>query len=41
MTKEAGTFAGQKGTDEARSNVVELLRAKGNLVRVEPYRHKV
>lgn len=41
MTKEAGTFAWQKGTAEARSNIVELLRAKGNLVRVEPYRHKV
>jgi valyl-tRNA synthetase len=41
MTKEAGTFAWQKGTDEARSNIVELLRSKGNLVRVEPYKHKV
>lgn len=41
MTKEAGTFAGQLGTGEARENIVELLRAKGNLVRVEPYTHKV
>ncbi|GAB0174793.1 MAG: valine--tRNA ligase [Candidatus Altimarinota bacterium] len=41
MTKEAGTFAGLKGIEEARSNIVELLRAKGNLVRVEPYKHKV
>jgi valyl-tRNA synthetase len=41
MTKEAGTFAWQKGTEEARSNVVELLRSKGNLVRIEPYKHKV
>jgi valyl-tRNA synthetase len=41
MNKEAGTFAGQLGTEEARENIVELLRAKWNLVRVEPYRHKV
>lgn len=41
MTKEAGTFAGQLATETARENIVELLRAKGNLVRVEPYTHKV
>jgi valyl-tRNA synthetase len=41
MTKEAWAFEGQKATEEARSNIVELLRAKGNLVRTEPYRHKV
>ena len=41
MTAEAGPFAGQKGTEEARSNIVELLRSKGNLVKVEPYTHKV
>lgn len=41
MTKESGTFKWQKATEEARANIVELLRAKGNLVRIEPYRHKV
>lgn len=41
MTAEAGPFAGQKGTEEARGNIVELLRSKGNLVRIEPYTHKV
>jgi valyl-tRNA synthetase len=41
MTKEAGTFEWQIATEEARSNIVELLRAKGNLVKIEPYRHKV
>ena len=41
MNKEAWTFAGQKADREWRENVVELLRAKGNLVRIEPYTHKV
>jgi valyl-tRNA synthetase len=41
MNKEAGTFAGQLATEEARENIVELLRSKWNLVRIEPYRHKV
>lgn len=41
MTEEAGIFAGQYGSGEARDNIVELLRAKGNLVKVEPYTHTV
>lgn len=41
MTSEAGMFAGQNAIDEARNNIVELLKSKGNLVKVEPYRHKV
>lgn len=41
MNKEAWTFVGQKADKEWRENVVELLRAKGNLVRIEPYIHKV
>lgn len=41
MSPEAGPFAGQRATEEARNNIVELLRAKGNLVKVEPYTHKV
>ncbi len=41
MNKEAGTFAGQKADTDARENIVELLRSKGNLVRIEPYKHKV
>ncbi len=41
MTKEAGIFAGLVATGEARSNIVELLRSKGNLVKIEPYTHKV
>lgn len=41
MSPEAGPFAGQRATEEARNNIVELLRAKGNLVKVEPYMHKV
>lgn len=40
MTKEAGIFAGQD-TLTARENIVELLKSKGNLVKVEPYTHKV
>jgi valyl-tRNA synthetase len=41
MNKEAWTFYGQKGDKEGRENIVELLRAKWNLVRIEPYKHKV
>lgn len=41
MTLEAGIFAGQDSTTEARNNIVELLKSKGNLVKVEPYTHKV
>ena len=41
MTKEAGSFAGQVAAEEARNNIVELLRAKWNLVKIEPYTHKV
>lgn len=40
MTVDAGIFAGQD-TMTARQNIVELLRSKGNLVKVEPYAHKV
>ncbi len=40
MTKEAGIFAGQDVLT-ARENIVELLKSKGNLVKVEPYMHKV
>lgn len=40
MTKEAWIFAWQDA-ETARANIVELLRAKGNLVKVEPYIHKV
>lgn len=41
MTKEAGIFEGLKAEKEARENIVELLRTKGNLVKIEPYTHKV
>jgi valyl-tRNA synthetase len=41
MNKNAGIFAGLLASGEARNNVVELLRSKGNLVKVEPYTHKV
>jgi len=40
MTKEAGIFAGLDFMT-ARENVVELLKAKGNLVKIEPYTHRV
>lgn len=40
MTEEAGIFAGQDA-ETARENIVELLKAKGNLVKIEPYTHKV
>ncbi len=41
MNAEAGPFAGLAAAGEARDNVVELLKSKGNLVKVEPYTHKV
>ena len=41
MTSDAGIFAGQDSTTEARNNIVELLKSKGNLVKIEPYKHKV
>lgn len=41
MSAEAGIFAGLNAVTEARENIVELLRSKGNLVKIEPYRHKV
>lgn len=41
MTKEAGIFAGLPAIGEARNNIVELLKSKGNLVKVEPYTHSV
>ncbi len=41
MSQEAGIFAGLRATEEARENIVELLKSKGNLVKIEPYRHKV
>lgn len=41
MSTEAGIFAGLDSTTEARNNIVELLKSKGNLVKVEPYTHKV
>jgi valyl-tRNA synthetase len=40
MTKEAGIFSGLDAIT-ARENVVELLKAKGNLVKIEPHKHKV
>lgn len=40
MTKAAGIFAGQDVLT-ARDNIVELLKAKGNLLRVEPHRQRV
>jgi valyl-tRNA synthetase len=41
MTADAWVFAGLKAAEEARSNIVELLKSKGNLVKTEPYTHKV
>jgi valyl-tRNA synthetase len=41
MSTEAGIFAGLDSTTEARNNIVELLKSKGNLVKIEPYIHKV
>ncbi len=40
MTPEAGIFAGQDALT-ARENVVELLKAKGNLVKIEPHKQRV
>lgn len=40
MNRNAGIFAGQDA-QTARDNIVELLKAKGNLGKIEPYRHKV
>lgn len=40
MNKNAGIFAWQD-VITARENIVELLRAKWNLVKIEPYKHKV
>ncbi len=41
MNAEAGIFAGQDAATTARENIVELLKAKGNLKKIEPYTHKV
>jgi len=41
MSHEAGVFAGLPAIGEARNNIVELLKSKWNLVRIEPYSHKV
>lgn len=41
MSKEAGIFEWLDSSTTARENIVELLRAKGNLVKIEPYTHKV
>jgi valyl-tRNA synthetase len=41
MTTDAWVFAGLRAAEEARSNIVELLKSKGNLVKIEPYTHKV
>ncbi len=41
MMPEATLFVGQHAATEARANIVELLKSKGNLVKVEPYTHKV
>lgn len=41
MTEAAGIFAGQDAATTARQNIVELLKAKGNLLKIEPYKHKV
>jgi len=40
MTKVAGIFAGQD-YKTARENIVELLKAKGNLIKIEPHKSKV
>ncbi len=41
MNKEAGMFAGFHAATQARDNIVEFLKSKGNLVKIEPYTHKV
>jgi valyl-tRNA synthetase len=40
MTSKAGLFAGQDFMT-ARENIVELLKSKGNLLKIEDYIHKV
>lgn len=40
MTEVAGIFSGQHYTI-ARNNIAELLRVKGNLIKVEPHISKV
>jgi valyl-tRNA synthetase len=40
MTDKTGIFAGQDYLT-ARSNVVELLKAKGNLIKIEDHVSKV
>jgi valyl-tRNA synthetase len=39
MKKEASMFVGQDAKTEARGNIVELLRSKGNLIRTEVSHH--
>ena len=41
MNKEAGIFSGFHAATQARDNIVELLKSKGNLSKIEPYTHKV
>lgn len=41
MSSEAWVFAWLSAIGEARSNIVELLKSKWNLVRIEPYTHSV
>ncbi len=41
MSTEAWVFAGLSAVGEARDNIVELLKSKGNLVKIEPYTHTV
>lgn len=41
MSHEAGVFAWLPAVGEARNNIVELLKSKWNLVKVEPYTHSV
>lgn len=41
MSKNSPMFAGFHAATQARDNIVELLKAKGNLVKIEPYTHKV
>ena len=40
MTKGSGIFAGQDVLT-ARENIVELLKAKGNLIKIEPHKQRV
>lgn len=41
MTNDAGIFAWLHASTIARDNIVELLKSKWNLLKVEPYTHKV